>query len=173
MGLNDQEAEDVVQETMIAAAKAMPAFHYDPRKGTFRSWIYTIARHQISNFNRKKAPESRLLQRSWTKFAQQGKAATIDDLADPNAPMFSHIWNQEWKDNIFKTADQIVRRTVDPKHYQMFDLGLKGRKAEDIARFFRVSRAAVYVAQCRVRAALRREIKRLSSEPPVYWKRLL
>jgi RNA polymerase sigma-70 factor (ECF subfamily) len=39
-GLTDAEAQDVVQETLVAVAKHMPGFKYDPAVGTFKaSWI--------------------------------------------------------------------------------------------------------------------------------------
>ena len=36
-GLNDSEAQDVVQETVIYVAKKLPDFRYDPEKGSFKS----------------------------------------------------------------------------------------------------------------------------------------
>jgi hypothetical protein len=36
-GLNDAEAQDVVQETMVAVSKQMPRFTYDPAVGTFKA----------------------------------------------------------------------------------------------------------------------------------------
>src|SRR5262245_6208207 len=37
-GLREEEAQDVVQETLISVAKHMPAFKYDPAIGSFKSW---------------------------------------------------------------------------------------------------------------------------------------
>src|SRR5438034_1987480 len=37
-GLTNTEAEDVVQETLLAVAKEMPDFKYDPATGEFKSW---------------------------------------------------------------------------------------------------------------------------------------
>ena len=38
-GLGEPEAQDVVQETVIAVAKAMPDFRYDPVRGSFKQWL--------------------------------------------------------------------------------------------------------------------------------------
>jgi RNA polymerase sigma-70 factor (ECF subfamily) len=38
-GLNDAEAQDVVQETVIAVMKAMPTFKYNREKGSFRGFL--------------------------------------------------------------------------------------------------------------------------------------
>src|SRR5437016_14532682 len=41
-GLNDSEAQDVVQETVISVAKKMPEFKADPAAGSFKSWLLTL-----------------------------------------------------------------------------------------------------------------------------------
>jgi len=47
-------AEDLHQETWISIAKSTRAF--DPRKATFRAWLFTIARHKVWDyFRRQKA----------------------------------------------------------------------------------------------------------------------
>ncbi len=38
-GLTDSEAQEVVQEVMIAAAKKMPEFTYDPGKDSLKGWL--------------------------------------------------------------------------------------------------------------------------------------
>src|SRR5580698_9017636 len=54
-GLTRAEAEDVVQETMVAAAKHIPAFKYDRKLGSFRHWLLNMSRWRISDqFRRRK-----------------------------------------------------------------------------------------------------------------------
>jgi len=43
-GLNDAEAQDAVQETLISVSKAMREFMYRPRHGSFKSWLLKLAR---------------------------------------------------------------------------------------------------------------------------------
>src|SRR5690349_5651338 len=43
-GLNDSEAQDVVQETVAAVARQMPNFKYNPAIGSFKSWLLLITR---------------------------------------------------------------------------------------------------------------------------------
>jgi len=47
-GLSDDAAQDVVQETVIAVARKMPDFHYDPAKGSFKQWLLLITRRRRS-----------------------------------------------------------------------------------------------------------------------------
>src|SRR5438876_9829390 len=46
-GLTDAEAQDAVQETIIAVAKNIKEFQYDPQKCSFKSWVMMITRQRI------------------------------------------------------------------------------------------------------------------------------
>jgi DNA-directed RNA polymerase specialized sigma24 family protein len=37
-GLNHEEAQEVVQETVVAVAKSIARFHYNPQVCTFKTW---------------------------------------------------------------------------------------------------------------------------------------
>src|SRR5262245_6158027 len=54
--LTEQEAQDVVQETMFAVAKHMPAFTYNPARGSFKGWLMNMARWRIVDQLRKRKP---------------------------------------------------------------------------------------------------------------------
>ena len=53
-GLNDAEAQEVVQETIIAAAKQMEGFKYDPKIGSFKGWLLIQTRWRIADKMRKR-----------------------------------------------------------------------------------------------------------------------
>ncbi|MBI4657778.1 MAG: sigma-70 family RNA polymerase sigma factor [Verrucomicrobia bacterium] len=42
-GLSEQEAEDVLQETMASVAKHIREFEADPKRGSFRAWLLKMA----------------------------------------------------------------------------------------------------------------------------------
>ncbi len=47
-GLQDADAADLTQEVFVAVAQAAGRFHYDPRQGKFRGWLYAVTRKQIA-----------------------------------------------------------------------------------------------------------------------------
>ena len=53
-GLNDAEAQEVVQETIIAVAKQMEGFKYDLKIGSFKSWLLLQTRWRIADKMRKR-----------------------------------------------------------------------------------------------------------------------
>jgi hypothetical protein len=53
-GLTDAEAQEVVQETVIAVAKKIPGFQTDPDRGSFRAWLMRLTRWRITDQFRKR-----------------------------------------------------------------------------------------------------------------------
>src|SRR5882762_11747856 len=43
-GLSDQEAQEVVQETVITVARRIPEFRYDPARCSFKTWLLNLTR---------------------------------------------------------------------------------------------------------------------------------
>lgn len=66
-------AEDVLSETMLAAMEALRQF--DPGRGSFAAWLFTIARNCITD-------RQRHHQRAWRRIRQVWSPVTDDDLPD-------------------------------------------------------------------------------------------
>ena len=49
-GLQDADAADLMQEVMRSVSTAMGRLNYDPAKGTFRGWLYSVTRNKIYTF---------------------------------------------------------------------------------------------------------------------------
>lgn len=49
------DAEDVVSETFLAVVNCLPDFQWES-SGSFRAWVFQIARNHIANFYRRKEP---------------------------------------------------------------------------------------------------------------------
>ncbi len=43
-GLDDGEAQDLVQETVLSVSRKIAGFRYDPALGTFKNWLMLITR---------------------------------------------------------------------------------------------------------------------------------
>src|ERR1700733_15469555 len=49
-GLQDADAADLSQEVLSAVAGAVGRLEYDPRRGAFRNWLFTVVRRKLSNW---------------------------------------------------------------------------------------------------------------------------
>jgi len=51
-GLTETEAQEVVQETMISAAKNLPEYRYDPKVCSFKTWLLNLSRWRVVDARR-------------------------------------------------------------------------------------------------------------------------
>jgi RNA polymerase sigma-70 factor (ECF subfamily) len=49
-GLQDADAADLMQEVLRSVSGAMSRLEYDPVRGTFRGWLFTVTRNKVFNF---------------------------------------------------------------------------------------------------------------------------
>ncbi len=49
-GLQDADAADLMQEVLRSVSSAARRLEYDPARGTFRGWLFTVTRNKIFNF---------------------------------------------------------------------------------------------------------------------------
>ena len=160
-GLTETEAEEVVQETMIAVANSMPNFHYDGTKGSFKAWLMHLTSWRITDQFRKRSNGGpggtfRVVQRAGT--------TTVEGFADP-ASNLDRIWTEEWERNILEAAKKRVRLKANAKEYQMFDLWTnKQWSVTKISLTLGVNPAQIYRAKYRVSHLLTEEIEQLQSK---------
>jgi RNA polymerase sigma-70 factor (ECF subfamily) len=160
-GLTGTEAQDVVQETMISVAKHIPNFTYDRNVGSFKAWLLTMTRWRITDQFRKRAPTGYSHSRS-DNHSNSAPAATLDNIADRTSLDLEASWDEEWKKALFEAAIGKVKRGLDPKHYQIFDLSVNKKWApEKIAQTFGITIGQVYLTKHRVTEAIKKEVERL------------
>jgi RNA polymerase sigma-70 factor (ECF subfamily) len=159
-GFDDAEAQDIVQETVIAVAKHIPDFHYDPAKGSFKAWLLRIARNRIIDHQRKRQSHPHHQLRPPTATTATARTSTINKIPDPRSADLDRMWDEEWRQQLFDAALQRVKTKVGDTDFQIFDCYvLKQWPVNDVAATLSVSKAHVYVAKSRVSAALKKEIK--------------
>ncbi len=161
-GLNEAEAQDVVQETMIAVAKYIPEFKYDRNLGSFKLWLLNMTRWRINDQFRKR--ESLMvppLQEEDTSIGTQW----LDRFADPASINLDQLWDDEWEKNLLNAALKKVKRNLEPEKYQIFDfLVNKEWPAEKVAKTFSISVNQVYIAKHRITEQIKHEVERLQKK---------
>jgi len=158
-GLSDAEAQDVVQDTVVAVARKMQDFRYDPAAGSFKNWLLVITRRRIADHQRKQYRQPLL--------ADCGALAGtetdgLERIAAPVDPGIDAIWDAEWEKNLLDAAIERVRLQIDPRQFQIFDCYvLKEWPVKDVTRTLGVSATQVYLARHRISRLIKKEARSL------------
>jgi len=148
-GLTEQEAQDVVQETVISVAKAIHTFERDRKKGSFKGWLRNITRWRIADQMRKR------------------NAPVLDPERVPDSvtPSMESVWEEEWQTNLFEAAVERVKQEVKEEHYQIFHLyTFKEWPAAKVAKALGVSTAQVYLVKHRISTLIKKEVRALEKK---------
>src|ERR1700722_11074396 len=99
-GLQDADAADLAQDVLLAVAGAVGRLEYDPERGSFRSWLFTIVRRKLSN--RRRAPRNR-------RDSRNGAAADklLEQYPAPEGEQAE--WEAQWQRGLFSWACGQVR----------------------------------------------------------------
>src|ERR1700677_3445822 len=147
-GLTDAEAQDAVQETLISVMKSMPNFRYDAEKGSFKGWLLSLTKWRISDqFRRRQRGVEH--QRGFS--AASDDTATVERVPGSDGADLEAVWDEEWERNLIDAAIDRVKKKVDPKQYQVFDLYVvKEWTVSKVAQTLSVNPGLVYLTKHRI-----------------------
>jgi RNA polymerase sigma-70 factor (ECF subfamily) len=156
-GLQDADSADLMQEVFRSVAGAAGRLEYDPKRGSFRGWLYTITRNKIYTFLQSQRRQVRGSGDSGAQTLMEEQAGREDGAGAQ--------WDQEYERSAFAWAAERVRGEFHEATWQAFWLtAVEGQPARDVGRQLGLSAGAVYVAKSRVIARLREEIRELEEE---------
>ena len=156
-GLQDSDAADMVQEVLRSVARNADRMVYDPKKGTFRGWLYTVTRNKIYNFlsAQKRRPRA---------VGDVGSQERLESYADPSNEAEAD-WELEYQRRLSSKAMDRVKHEFQPATWQAFlGTAVEGRPAVEVGETLKMTSGAVYVAKSRVLARLRDEVQKLMAE---------
>lgn len=157
-GLQDADAREVVQEVLLAVAKAVHRWQPDPERGRFRSWLFRISRNIAVNYltrtrHRPQSPGGSSLHRRL-------EHCTAEATGD------SALFELEYRRELFHFAAQQLQSRVAERTWNAFwKTCLEGRGIAEVAAELEMSRGAVRIARCRMQSQLAEIIAELSNEP--------
>jgi RNA polymerase sigma-70 factor (ECF subfamily) len=154
-GLQDADAADLTQEVLRAVVSAAPKFAYDPARGTFRGWLFTVARNCI----RKGAQERK---RAAGLGCEQAQRA-LEGCAAPEVDELE--WEREYQEQLFEWAAEKVRPGFRAATWQAFwQTAVQNRDAREVSAELGLSVGAVYIARSRVLARIREQIRAVQDD---------
>jgi RNA polymerase sigma factor (sigma-70 family) len=154
-GLQDADAADLTQIVLQAVSSSIGRLEYDPAQGTFRGWLFGVARNQLGKWRR-------------SQRQPQGAADTenLQQLAAHPAPEnAADWWEMEYRRQCFLVAAQRVRPQVNEDSWHAFwQTAVEGRAAGAVAEELKLKVGALYTAKSRVLALIKKEIQTLTEE---------
>jgi RNA polymerase sigma-70 factor (ECF subfamily) len=146
-GLQDADAADLTQEVLGAVAGAVDRLEYDPARGAFRNWLFTIVRRKLTNWRAAHNCRPR----------GSGDEATHRLMEQCPAPAEAEAeWDTEWEERVFVWACAQVRRDVTETTWQAYwRTAIDDQPGKQVAGDLGLTVAAVYRARSRVLARLK------------------
>lgn len=162
-GLSEADAQDVVQETVVAVARQMPQFKYDRTKGTFKHWLFRIVRRRVADHLRRVYRQPPKGELAFDPISEDEEAVTVAPSDSTGA--FGEAWEQEWEQAVLEAAVAQVREQVNPKHFQVFDYCVRqGWPAGKVAATLGMNIAQVYLARHRVSHAVKSAARSINEQ---------
>jgi RNA polymerase sigma-70 factor (ECF subfamily) len=156
-GLQAADAADLTQEVFRAVAGAIDRYDPEPTRGSFRSWLFRIARNLIINLLA--ARRIRPLATGDSDIQEMLERVPAPDGAE------TALFEAEYRRRVFLWAADQIQGEFRRATWQAFWLtAVEGREAKDAARVAGISIGAVYIARSRVMARLRAIIEQVEGE---------
>jgi RNA polymerase sigma-70 factor (ECF subfamily) len=147
-GLSEPEAQDVAQETLLAVARDIARFQYDPARSSFKNWLLKVTRHRIVDHCRRRPRE---VKARAPGACETARTSTVGRVRDPNTPALDAIWDDEWKRTMTEHALERLKDEVSTLHFQIFYLGvIKEQPAAKVAAALGAKLPTVYVVRHRL-----------------------
>ena len=154
-GLQDADAADLTQDVLRAVSQSIDRFEYDPQRGRFRSWLFTVSRYTLSRFRRTSSREV-------TGTGDSDNLAKLNQHPDNQDQT---QWDREYDQRLFQIAAERVKTRVKPVTWRAFWMtAIDGRDPNEVARELDLSLGGVYVARSRVTAHLRESVQQIGQE---------
>jgi len=150
LGVSETDLDDLAQEVLMIAHRALRDEIYDPAKGRFRMWLFGVSRRQALAVLRARRRRTRV---------QQSQIDGVDLLAQIEDPRAEHtmqeIWQQEWRYALLDEALRQIRTEVPEREYQAFVLyGVERQPVQKVAETLGITTSSVYVYKGRVLSAV-------------------
>ena len=153
-----------MQETVLSVAKKMPKFQYNPARGSFKGWLLQLTRWRIADQLRSR---QKMMQPAAAE--REPADAVSEEEGSAYEPFSLELWDEEWKNNLLQAALDRIKRRVNPKTYQIFELYvIQEWPVTKIRSLLGVSMGRIYLIKHRVSHMIKREMQLLEKTTPKF-----
>ena len=156
-GLQDADARDLCQDVFRAVAGAARRWTPDPARGSFRGWLYRIARNLLVNSLR--------YQRRHGRAAGGSDIQRLLEIQPDGADDDARDIDAEYRRRLFLLAAESIQHQFSRSTWQAFwQTAVLSRNVQSVAAELGLSTGAVYIARSRVLSRLKCRVQELAGE---------
>ena len=151
-GLNETDADDIVQVVFADLARNLQTFKYDREKGRFRSYLTGLVNWRVVDRLKASKRDAELKANFW----KEAKTAATDDEG------FSE---REWQQAALEEALRRIKPDVRPEHYAAFVASaVEGQETDVVTKLYGISRDSLYQIRKRLTVKLREKLAGVRAE---------
>ena len=151
-GLNDTDADDIVQMVFIDLARNLPSFKYDQEKGRFRPYLAALVKWRVIDRLKAVRRDAALKAGFMEEVKETGQGD--EEFAD-----------REWKAVAMDHALRRIKSSVRPEHYAAFVAStVEGQDTETVMKLYNLSRDNLYQIRKRLSERLRKVMSEVLTE---------
>ena len=150
-GLNETDADDIVQVVFADLARNLPTFKYDRAKGRFRSYLTGLVNWRVIDRLKATKRDAELKANFW----EEAKAVGGDD----------DFSEREWQQAALEEALRRIKPDVRPEHYAAFVAStVEGQDTDTVMKLYGISRDSLYQIRKRLTVKLREKLAEILAE---------
>ena len=158
------EADDIIQETLVALCKAIPSYRYAPdEKGHFHNYLTGILRNKALRQLRKEQRQSEIAELVGSRVPRDRDGRAVAP-RPPSDIMAATAADQSYREALFELALRqfLADNSIADRTKRIFErTAINGESPEAVAAAFKMTRHAVDQAKSRAMARLREIVKGL------------
>lgn len=152
-GLNDADADDIVQMVFADLARNLPSFKYDREKGRFRPYLAALVKWRVIDRLKAVRRDADLK----ADFMEEAKSAATNEDED--------FEEREWQSAAMEETLRRIKPEVRPEHYAAFVASaVEGQDTDVVTKLYGISRDSLYQIRKRLTVKLREKLAEVRAE---------
>ena len=152
-GLNDTDADDIVQMVFSDLVRNLPSFKYDREKGRFRPYLAALVKWRVIDRLKAVRRDADLK----ADFMEEAKSAATTEDED--------FEEREWQSAAMEETLRRIKPEVRPEHYAAFVASaVEGQDTDVVTKLYGISRDSLYQIRKRLTVKLREKLAEVRAE---------
>ena len=152
-GLNDTDADDIVQMVFSDLARNLPSFKYDREKGRFRPYLAALVKWRVIDRLKAVRRDADLK----ADFMEKAKSAATTEDED--------FEEREWQSAAMEETLRRIKPEVRPEHYAAFVASaVEGQDTDVVTKLYGISRDSLYQIRKRLTVKFREKLAEVRAE---------